>query len=134
MNLWLLLAAINGFLAVAAGAFAPLLVAAIEIFRWSTRSPSCAISADSMFRTTCFGAVSPVTSTWIASTDPLSVDVIRTLTTSCSDAMSSSARWSGSTEPAIGDPGVPGTWGWGFVTLPGVGRNGRSDAGKVLST
>jgi hypothetical protein len=81
-----------------------LLVAAIEIFRWSTRKPSCAISALSMFRTTCFAGVSPVTNTWIASTDPLSVAVIRTDTTSVNDAINSSARCNGRTEPAIGEP------------------------------
>lgn len=57
-----------------------------------------------MFRTTCFGGVSPVTNTWIASTPPLSVAVIRTETTSISDAINSSARCNGRTDPAIGEP------------------------------
>lgn len=69
-----------------------------------------------MLRTTCFAGVSPVTNTWIASTDPLSVAAILTDTTSVSDAISSSARCNGSTEPAIGEP-------WPLPLGCGIGVN-----------
>jgi hypothetical protein len=109
-----------------------LAVAATEIFRWSTRRPSCAINALSMFRTTCLAGVSPVTSTWIVSTPPLSVGVMRTLTTSVSVAMSSSARCNGSTEPAIERFGTDGLGCGCGVT--GSGRSvgtARNDLGQL---
>src|SRR6059058_5458135 len=52
-------------------------VCATLILRWSILTPSCAISADSMFRTTCFGCVSLEVSTWISLTSPSGVTTTR---------------------------------------------------------
>src|SRR5215213_3636250 len=65
--------------------------------------PRCAISALSMFRTVCFGVTSAVVSTWISSTAPLSLAMIRAAITPGSVARSSSARLIGRTVPAMGD-------------------------------
>src|SRR5215216_1603031 len=54
-----------------------------------------------MFRTVCFGVTSDVVNTWISSTAPLSLAMIRAAITPGSVASSSSARLMGSTLPAM---------------------------------
>src|SRR5881296_3201119 len=52
-------------------------VCATLILRWSIRIPSCAISADSMFRTTRFASRSLWVRTWISLTSPCGVTTTR---------------------------------------------------------
>src|SRR5712692_2539433 len=47
------------------------------ILRWSILTPSCAISADSMLRTTCLACTSLEVSTWISLTSPSGVTIMR---------------------------------------------------------
>src|SRR5690349_11879261 len=54
-----------------------------------------------MFRTVCFGVTSDVVNTWISSTAPLSLAMIRAAITPGSVASNSSARWMGRTLPAM---------------------------------
>src|SRR2546421_1580283 len=63
------------------------------ILRWSILTPSCAISADSMLRTTCFGCMSLVVSTWISLTSPSGVTTTRAESTPVSPAIRFSARF-----------------------------------------
>src|SRR5215203_1960717 len=63
--------------------------------------PRCAMSALSMFRTVCFGVTSDVVSTWISSTAPLSLAMMRAAITPGSVANNSSARLIGRTLPAM---------------------------------
>src|SRR5881392_3778126 len=68
-------------------------VCATLILRWSIFRPSCAISADSMLRTTCFGCMSLVVSTWISLTSPSGVTTTRADSTPVSPAIRFSARF-----------------------------------------
>src|SRR6266540_1883827 len=52
-------------------------VCATLILRWSIFIPSCAISADSMLRTTCLGCTSLMVRTWISLTSPSGVTTTR---------------------------------------------------------
>src|SRR2546430_1131400 len=63
------------------------------ILRWSIFKPSCAISADSMLRTTCFGCVSDMVSTWISLTSPIGVTTTRADKTPVRLAIRFSARF-----------------------------------------
>src|SRR5688572_32062507 len=87
--------------------------------------PRCAIKALSMFRTVCFGVTSDVVNTWISSTAPLSLAMIRAAITPGSVANNSSARLMGRTLPAI--RGEECGSGCGTV-IQGVGDSGRDAA------
>jgi hypothetical protein len=76
---------------------------ATEILRWSMRMPKWAIRALSTFLTVCFGVTSAVVSKWISSTAPVSPVTIRAAIIPGKVARSSSARFMGSTLPAIAD-------------------------------
>jgi hypothetical protein len=52
-------------------------VCAMLIFRWSILRPSWASRADSMFRTSCFGARPDCASTWTSLTSPSGVVTTR---------------------------------------------------------
>src|SRR5207245_2106814 len=65
---------------------------ATRILRWSIFNPSCAISADSMLRTTCFGCTSLIVSTWISLTSPSGVTTTRADSTPVRLAIRFSAR------------------------------------------
>src|SRR6478672_4772223 len=78
-----------------------------------------------MFRTVCFGVTSDVVSTWISSTAPLSLAMIRAAITPGNVASNSSARLMGRTLPAI--RGEECGSGCGTV-IPGGGDSGSSAA------
>src|SRR6266550_1858607 len=68
-------------------------VCATLILRWSIFRPSCAISADSMLRTTCFACWSLVVSTWISLTSPSGVTTTRAESTPVRLVIRFSARF-----------------------------------------
>src|SRR5437660_3136504 len=89
------------------------------ILRWSILTPSCAISADSMFRTTCFGCMSLEVSTWISLTSPSGVTTTRAERIPVRPAIRFSARFT---------PHGSGVWAGGVS-----GRAPRSSAPPGVS-
>src|SRR5256885_12150043 len=96
-------------------------VCATLILRWSILRPSCAIRADSMFRTTCFACWSLLVSTWISLTSPSGVTTTRADSTPVRLVIRFSARFT---------PQGSGAWGGGGAS----GRASRFPVPSVLET
>src|SRR5690349_15176970 len=95
-------------------------VCATLILRWSIFMPSWAISADSMFRTTCLACTSLVVSTWISLTSPSGVTTTRADRMPVSPVIRFSARFTPQGSGTWLPPDAPGVSGAMSRTAPAV--------------